>query len=117
MAIFQVLMYVFDVAISFYFTRVLHPLEQHTTPANLARQAGTNEFTLKKRFKEIFGTTVFGYWNNLKMEKARHMLLHEDVPVSLVAEKTGYKNQPHFSTAFKKKYGIFPGKLKGNKAN
>lgn len=31
----------------------------------------------------------------------------------LVAEKTGYKNQQHFSTAFKKKYGIVPSKIKG----
>lgn len=87
-------------------------LDQSTTLIDLARQVGTNEFTLKKGFKEIFGTTVFGYWNDLKMQIAKQMLLNENVPVSQVAEKTGYKNPQHFTVAFKRKYGITPGKLK-----
>jgi len=91
-------------------------LESHTTLNNLARQVGTNEFTLKKGFKEIFGTTVFGYWNELKMERAKHMLLHEDIPINMVSEKIGYKNPQHFTTAFKRKYGVVPSELKKNKA-
>jgi len=91
-------------------------LANHTTLNHLARQVGTNEFTLKKGFKEIFGTTVFGYWNELKMERAKHMLLHEDIPINRISEKIGYKNPQHFTTAFKKKYGIVPSELKKNKA-
>ncbi|HAS40778.1 MAG TPA: AraC family transcriptional regulator [Microscillaceae bacterium] len=87
-------------------------LDKSTTLIDLARKVGTNEFTLKKGFKEVFGTTVFGYWNDLKMQIAKQMLLNEDVTISLVAEKTGYKNPQHFTTAFKRKYGITPGKLK-----
>ena len=91
---------------------LIQNLENHTTLANLAKQVGTNEFILKKGFKEVFGTTVFGYWNELKMEKAKHMLLHEDVPVNVVSEKIGYKNPQHFTTAFKKRFGIVPSQLK-----
>ncbi|MEM1135070.1 MAG: AraC family transcriptional regulator [Bacteroidota bacterium] len=78
---------------------------------NIAKQVGTNEFTLKKGFKEIFGTTVYGYWNDLKMEEARKMLIEKQLTVSQVAENIGYKNPQHFTTAFKKKYGILPSKL------
>jgi len=87
-------------------------LDKSSTLIDLARKVGTNEFTLKKGFKEVFGTTVFGYWNDLKMQMARQMLLNENVSISQVAEKTGYKNPQHFTTAFKRKYGITPGKLK-----
>ncbi len=91
-------------------------LEQTTTLANLAKQVGTNEFTLKKGFKALFGTTVFGYWNTLKMEKAKDMLLHQDIPISQISQQIGYKNPQHFTTAFKKKYGMVPSQLKKNKA-
>ncbi|OJJ14501.1 hypothetical protein BKI52_42750 [marine bacterium AO1-C] len=90
-------------------------LDKSTSLIDLARKVGTNEFTLKKGFKEVFGTTVFGYWNDLKMQAARQMLLNENVSISQVAEKTGYKNPQHFTVAFKRKYGITPGKLKQGK--
>ncbi|HAS40559.1 MAG TPA: AraC family transcriptional regulator [Microscillaceae bacterium] len=90
-------------------------LDKSTSLVDLARKAGTNEFTLKKGFKEVFGNTVFGYWNDLKMEAAKQMLLDESLSIRQVAEKTGYKNQQHFTVAFKKKYGITPGKLKQRK--
>lgn len=78
----------------------------------LAHQVGTNEFTLKKDFKTIFGTTVFGYLNDFKMEKALKLLTEEGQTVTQVAEIIGYKNATHFTTAFKKKYGILPSALK-----
>lgn len=78
----------------------------------LAHQVGTNEFTLKKDFKAIFGTTVFGYLNDFKMEKALKLLKEEGQTVTQVAEIIGYKNATHFTTAFKKKYGILPSALK-----
>lgn len=79
---------------------------------DLAHRAGTNEFTLKKGFKAVFGTTVFGFWADLKMDQARKMLLEQHMNVNEVADHIGYKHARHFTTAFKKKYGILPGKLK-----
>ena len=87
------------------------PLETYTL-ADLARQAGTNEFTLKKGFKELFGTTVFGYWHELKMKQARRLLTEHRLSVQEVAEQVGYKHAHHFSTAFKKRFGVLPSQLK-----
>ncbi|WP_177734107.1 helix-turn-helix domain-containing protein [Flavobacterium inviolabile] len=82
------------------------------TLSELAYKVGTNEFTLKKGFKILFGTTVFGYLNDLKMEKAQKMLAEKNTTVTQVAEFIGYKNATHFTTAFKKKYGVVPSALK-----
>ena len=87
-------------------------IHQRTSLIDLARQVGTNEFTLKKGFKELFGTTVFGYWNDLKMRYAQKMLLEQNTPIYQVAEAIGYKNPQHFTTAFKRKYGIVPSAFK-----
>lgn len=79
---------------------------------NMAQQVGTNEFTLKKGFKEVFGTTVFGFWNDVKMQEAKKILVEHSFTVAEVSEKIGYKNPQHFSTAFKKYFGASPNMLK-----
>ncbi|CAM1357822.1 helix-turn-helix domain-containing protein [Tenacibaculum xiamenense] len=80
--------------------------------AQLAREINTNECTLKKEFKNVFGTTVFGYINDTRMEEAKQMLLNEELSIKEISENIGYKNPQHFSTAFKKKFGISPSLLK-----
>jgi AraC family transcriptional activator of pyochelin receptor len=78
----------------------------------LSRSFGLNEFKLKRGFKELFGTTVFDYLHDLKMEYARQKLSGENVLINEVSGLVGYKNPNHFSTAFKRKYGINPAQLR-----
>ena len=73
---------------------------------------GTNQQTLKKGFKELFGTTIWGYYNNLRMETAKDLLINQEKSIAEVADNIGYKNPQHFTVAFKKKYGILPSILK-----
>jgi AraC-like DNA-binding protein len=91
---------------------ILYNLKQPFSLKELAHQVGTNEFTLKKGFKTIFGTTVFGFLNDVKMEKAQNLLTEKELTITQVAELVGYKNATHFTTAFKKKYGTLPSALK-----
>lgn len=82
------------------------------TLRELAHQVGLNEFKLKKGFKELFGKTVFVYFNDLRMEYARKLLLDDGKMVYEVADILGYSESHHFSHAFKKKFGTTPGSLK-----
>lgn len=77
----------------------------------LSRKVGLNDFKLKKGFKEAFGNTVFGHLLELRMEKAKNMLLSPTQSVSEVAHAVGYKNAHHFTVAFKKKFGYLPSKI------
>jgi AraC family transcriptional activator of pyochelin receptor len=79
---------------------------------SLSRMFGVNEFKLKKGFKTLFQSTVFDYIHELKMMHARTLLLDEKMLVNEVAGTIGYKNANHFSTAFKRKFGISPTSLK-----
>ncbi len=92
---------------------ILNNLTEPCSLIDLAHKAGTNEFTLKKGFKELFGTTVFGFWNDVKMEEARKMLQTRSMNVSEVADAIGYKNPQHFTAAFKRKFGVVPSQLRG----
>lgn len=91
---------------------ILSHLTQSCSLIDLSQKVGTNEFTLKKGFKELFGTTVFGFWNNAKMEEARKMLQTQAMSVGEVAEAVGYKGPQHFATAFKRKFGLLPSEFK-----
>ncbi|MEM9848543.1 MAG: AraC family transcriptional regulator [Bacteroidota bacterium] len=90
-----------------------HHLHEPHTLWDLARLFGTNEYKLKKSFKAVFGTTVFNYWNTVKMQHAKQKLLDGNVTISEVADQIGYKNPQHFTTAFKKRFGYPPSRFKG----
>lgn len=86
-------------------------IQQFCSPPSLvelARQAGLNEFTLKQGFRHLFGTTVFGYLRDYRMQQAQMMLCVHDVTVSQVAFQVGYRNPEAFSTAFRRKFSVSP---------
>lgn len=78
----------------------------------LAREAGLNDFKLKKGFKELFNTTVFGYLHELRMKTAKELLLNTSKPIADISEYCGYVYVQSFTTAFRKKFGITPEKLR-----
>jgi AraC family transcriptional activator of pyochelin receptor len=74
----------------------------------LARRVGLNDFKLKRGFKAIYQTTVFGYVRRLRMAKSLAMLQTGDMNVSEIASAMGYSCFGHFSRAFRKQFGITP---------
>ena len=74
----------------------------------LAHMVGTNEFKLKVGFRSIFGTTVYGYLSDHRMEHARKMLTVDKVRIKEVAAEVGYSNPSHFIAAYKRKFGVTP---------
>lgn len=82
------------------------------TIINLAKKVGTNQSTLKICFKELFGVSVFQYWKGLRMKAAKSMLLEGELSIQEVAREIGYENPQHFTTAFKKEYGVVPSRIR-----
>lgn len=78
------------------------------TLGSLARRCGLNEFKLKRGFREVFQTTVYGYVRGLRMEKARMLLEDGRLNVTEVALESGYSSLGHFAAAFKKHFGVVP---------
>lgn len=89
-------------------------MNDHTLP-ELSIIAGVNEFKLKRGFKKLFGQTVFGYVNDLKMQKAREMLQSSEKSINEISSFCGYTYPQSFITAFKKKYHITPLKFRALK--
>lgn len=82
------------------------------TLAQIARHGGLNDFKLKRGFKELFGNTVFGYLNELKMNHGKQLLTDTCCTVYEAAYMLGYADPHSFTKAFKKHFGYLPGKMK-----
>jgi AraC-like DNA-binding protein len=78
---------------------------------DLTYRFGLNEFKLKKGYKQLFQTTVFGHVLQLRMQKARTLLQAKAMNVSEAAFFIGYENVSSFCTEFKKQFGCSPGKM------
>lgn len=83
----------------------------------LAHKVGTNDYKLKKGFKELFGTTVFGYLQQIRMEQAHQFLLENEKTVGQIADFLGYQNLSNFTAAFKQYWGYPPSMILKNWKN
>ncbi|WP_087026321.1 helix-turn-helix domain-containing protein [Thaumasiovibrio subtropicus] len=75
---------------------------------NLAKLACLSPTQFKKRFKSHTGSTPIQYITSHRMEKARALLMHSDLPVALIAEQVGYQDPSAFSRRFLKHFGQNP---------
>jgi len=74
----------------------------------IALAVGINSNKLKCGFKQVFGTTVFGFLRNIRLEQARGLLREGNFSVTEVALEVGYNSLSHFARLFKQTYGISP---------
>jgi AraC family transcriptional regulator len=90
---------------------LLQHIGEPLTIKELSRKVAINECYLKKGFKEMFGTTIFDFYQGQRMEHAKYLLYNKGLSVTEVSAMLGYSSISHFSTAFKKHTGIKPCEL------
>ncbi len=90
---------------------LLQHIGEPLTIKALSRKVAINECYLKKGFKEMFGTTIFDFYQSQRMEHAKYLLYDKGLSVTEVSAMLGYSSISHFSTAFKKHTGIKPCEL------
>ncbi len=90
---------------------LLQHIGEPITIKQLSRKVAMNECYLKKGFKEMFGTTIFDFYQSQRMEHAKYLLYEKGLSVTEVSMLLGYSSISHFSTAFKKHTGLKPCEL------
>ena len=74
----------------------------------MAQTIGIGDRKLQQGFKQLYGTTVFNYLQNYRLEQAQLMLREGNLNVATVANNIGYTHLGHFAAAFKRKFGMTP---------
>jgi len=91
--------------------RLLADLSQPPQLRDLAKLANMSETKLKQLFRQVFGDSIYNYFQTVRMEEAASMLRHPGVAVSQVGYQLGFSNLSHFSRLFARHHGKTPKKF------
>lgn len=85
--------------------------EALTEPWDIARMAGAlhlSERQLYRLCQQHFALAPMALLQRLRLQRAALLLASRTDSVKLLAEQCGFKNEYHFSTAFKRQHGLAP---------
>lgn len=82
--------------------------ERHFTMEELSAKYDISVSALKQCFKGVYGTAIYTYMRNYRMDLAASMLTQTDETITVIAGKVDYANTSKFSEAFKKIKGKNP---------
>lgn len=77
-------------------------LDEDLGLAELATVADLSQFHFARAFRKTTGLTPQHYLMERRIERAKEMLAKEDLPIVEISLRTGFKNQSHFTTLFRK---------------
>ena len=89
---------------------IISRMMEPPTLVELAKEVDISLKKLKQGFKQVYGSSVFSFLLDYKMQVSKRLLSSGKYNVNEVALKIGYSTATHFINAFKKKFGTTPKK-------
>lgn len=77
-------------------------LEEDLTLSEIAEAVGFSRFHFAREFRRSTGLTPQQYLTGQRVARAKELLANGDLPLVEVCLKSGFKNQSHFTTLFRK---------------
>ena len=102
--------------------RVMKYMNEHLADPDLnveklTEDVGISRAQLHRKLKEIAGVSAGEFIRNLRLEQAARLIEEGQINITQVAYSVGFNNQTHFSTVFKKHYGMSPSEYAETKRN
>ncbi|KOF57372.1 AraC family transcriptional regulator [Clostridium sp. DMHC 10] len=83
-------------------------INKKITLSELSQLVNLSPTYLSKVFKKTTGYSIIEFFNKMKIDKAKELIIEGDKKIKEVAEIVGYKDEFYFSRIFKKIEGISP---------
>lgn len=80
--------------------------------SDIASNFNLNQSYISQLFRKETGSTYTDYICQLRIQKAKQLLLNSDLSLNDISEKVGYNDYFYFLKSFKKYSGISPGKYR-----
>jgi DNA-binding response OmpR family regulator len=80
----------------------------------IGRELGMSRVQVYRKVKALLGYSVNDYVVNVRLKKAKHLLLHSDKSISEISVEVGFSSPTYFSTAFKSKFNVSPKEFKSS---
>jgi transcriptional regulator GlxA family with amidase domain len=87
-------------------------LDRPLTIGAIARRSGIATRTLEKAFLRAIGETPGAYYQRLRLNAARRLVLDTAEPMADIAARTGFSSAAAFSRAFSKTFGMAPARMR-----
>lgn len=81
-------------------------------PSEIAGRLGISTRQLERLFRRYLGSTPKTYATDLRLQKARNLLLQTESSITEIALACGFGSASHFSRVYRTRYGIPPGKTR-----
>ncbi len=85
--------------------------EREWTVDDLAREAGLSRTVFAERMRDLVGVAPMQYLTEWRMECALRLLSESALPIAEIAKRSGYNSDASFNRAFKRHFGVGPGKF------
>ena len=87
---------------------MLNNYHQKISMEEIASIACVSISTLERQFKKNIGKTPSRFIYDIRLEAARSLICETAIPVSKIAEKTGFCDHSYFTKIFTKSFGVPP---------
>jgi len=74
----------------------------------LTHEVGISRAQLHRKMKEMTGLPISEFIRNMRLEQAVRLLKEQKINVTQVAYSVGFSNVSHFSTVFRRQFGVPP---------
>lgn len=93
--------------------RIMRVINDHLDDSDfnvdaLTKEVGISRAQLHRKMKEMTGLPVSEFIRNIRLEQAVRLLEEQKINVTQVAYSVGFSNLAHFSTVFRKQFGVSP---------
>lgn len=82
--------------------------KNHVNVAELAKHAGLSMRSLERNFRRTFNTTPLRYINRVRLQAARHALIHTNRDIASIATDCGFYDQSHMTAQYTRHFGMSP---------
>lgn len=89
-------------------------IEEPISPAELAEEVGMSTRQLERLFRRYLNRSPKRYYMELRLAKARNLLMQTDLSVINVALACGFSSPSHFSKCYRAQYGTTPYRERGS---
>ena len=90
--------------------KVIADLSINPSLSDLAKYSGMSESKIKRLFKQIFGDTLYNYYQYLRIQQAAFLIKEQHLSISEAGYQMGFTNLSHFARIFERHKGIKPKK-------
>jgi len=77
-------------------------LEEDLSLAEIAAASDLSQYHFARAFRTSTGLTPQQYLMRQRVERAKELLANDNLPIVEISLRTGFKNQSHFTTLFRK---------------